>query len=198
MFHSLFLVMEILFNMLLKIIFSMIVALGFAVLFNTPRRALWSVAVLGGLGFGLKSFLLRFVLPEQVVLASLAGASLVGMLGVYFAHRVHCPPIVFTIPAIINMIPGKFGYEFIIGLLTIVSAKKPDGITFEFVHSVFTNGLKAGFILMALALGVIFPILFFNTKTVKDKDLNKVIKEKVVRRVKIINYVKRKKHQARR
>jgi len=74
MFHSLFLVMEILFNMLLKIIFSMIVALGFAVLFNTPRRALWSVAVLGGLGFGLKSFLLRFVLPEQVVLASLAGA----------------------------------------------------------------------------------------------------------------------------
>lgn len=155
---------------------AMLVSLGFAALFNTPRRAMWVVALLGAVGFGIKTALTSTVIPGQVMLASLAGASAVGVLGTYFAHRVHTPPIVFTIPAVINMIPGKFGYEFMIGLLHTVTFGTEKSGSFDFFMEVLNNGLKTGFILMALAFGVIFPILIFNTRTAKHRDLNKTVK----------------------
>lgn len=156
---------------------AMLVSLGFAALFNTPRRAMWVVALLGAIGFGIKTILNTDIIPGQVMLASLAGASAVGILGIYFAHRVHTPPIVFTIPAVINMIPGKFGYEFMIGLLHTVTFGKDKSGSFDFFMEVLNNGLKTGFILMALAFGVIFPILIFNTRTAKHRDLNEIVKK---------------------
>ncbi|MEN2436302.1 threonine/serine exporter family protein [Weeksellaceae bacterium A-14] len=177
-----------------KIFWAIFVSLGFAVLFNTPRRAMWVVALLGAVGFGFKIFLLKTIIPDQVIFGSLVGAVAVGVLGVYFAHRVHTPPIVFTVPAVINMIPGKYGYEFIIGLLQIVGYEKANKDSFQFVMEVMNNGLKTGFILMALAFGVIFPILIFNTKTVKNNDIHRLINEKVVRRVKVIRYRKSRKN----
>ncbi len=164
-------------DFIILLFWAMLVSLGFAALFNTPRRAMWVVALLGALGFGIKTTLITDFIPGQVVLASLAGASAVGILGTYFAHRVHTPPIVFTIPAVINMIPGKFGYEFMIGLLHTVTYGKEKSGSFDFFMEVFNNGLKTGFILMALAFGVIFPILMFNTRSVKNRDLNKIVKD---------------------
>lgn len=178
--------MELPFNIIIKILWSILVSIGFAILFNTPRRALWVVGLLGAIGFGIRNLLMYYFIHEQVVIASLAGASAVGVLGGYFAHRVHTPPIVFTVPAVINMVPGKFGYEFIIGLVNIVSQSEHDAIDFSYFLNVFSNGLKAGFILMSLAFGVIFPILIFNTKTMKNSDLHKLIRQKFIRRVKIM------------
>lgn len=165
--------MELIFETLEKTAWSILVSLGFAMLFNTPRRALWAAGLLGAVGFGTKNLILRFLLPEQVIIASLAGASTVGMLGMYFAHRVHTPPIVFTVPAVINMIPGKYGYEFVVGVLRIVSFHRKEGISFDYFLDVLNNGLKAGFILLALAFGIIFPILIFNTRTTKKQSLTK-------------------------
>lgn len=182
-------------EILFKIFWSILVSLGFAILFNTPKRALWVVALLGAVGFGTKIILLDFFLPKQVVFASLAGAVLVGILGVYFAHWVHTPPIVFTVPAVINMIPGKSGYEFIIGLLKVVTSSKDNSVTFEYFLEVMNSGLRTGFILLALAFGVIFPILFFNTQTVKNKDLNVFVNKKVVRKAKIYRYQKSRKRR---
>ncbi|MDO5615295.1 MAG: threonine/serine exporter family protein [Cruoricaptor ignavus] len=187
--------MEIPFDIIEKIFWAICVSIGFAVMFNTPKRALWVVGLLGAIGFGIKITLLRFAIPEQVVIASLAGATAVGILGVYFAHRVHTPPIVFTVPAVINMIPGKFGYEFIIGLLKIVSFGKEQNTDFSFFLEVMNNGLKTGFILFALAFGVIFPLLMFNTPTVKNKDLHKLINKKVIRRAKAMHYKRARKKQ---
>ncbi|MFV0565180.1 MAG: threonine/serine exporter family protein [Flavobacteriaceae bacterium] len=174
------------FSFFVPILWSIPVSIGFAMLFNTPRRALWAVGLLGALGFGIKTLMLGTVLPDQVILASLAGASAVGILGSYFAHRVHTPPIVFTVPAVINMIPGKFGYEFIIGILKIVNDKGSSNIDFDYFMMVLNNGLKTAFILMSLAFGIIFPILIFNTKSVKNKDIHWIINKKVIRRVKML------------
>ena len=66
---------------------AMLVSLGFAALFNTPRRAMWVVALLGAIGFGIKTILNTDIIPGQVMLASLAGASAVGILGIYFPFR---------------------------------------------------------------------------------------------------------------
>lgn len=186
--------MDLPFDLIEKILWSILVSIGFAALFNTPRRALWVAGLLGAVGFGIKVISLKYLIPEQVIFASLFGASAVGLLGGYFAHRVHTPPIVFTIPAVINIIPGKYGYEFIIGIIKIVSFGKNSNVDFEYFLTVVNYGLKTGFIVLALAFGIIFPLLLFNTKTVKDRDLHDLINKKVIRRIKVIRYKRHRKN----
>ena len=163
-----------------RIFWSMWISIGFALLFNTPRRALWITGLLGGVGWGIKFMLLGTVMPEQIVITSFLGACAVGLLAVYFAHRVHTPPIVFTIPAVINMIPGKFGYEFMMNIIKIVTVQTPEDETLDLLFKTFKLGLQTGFITMCLAFGVIAPMLLFNTYSVKDKDLNDIIKRRLL------------------
>ena len=121
-------------------------------------------------------------MPDQIVITSFLGACTVGLLAVYFAHRVHTPPIVFTIPAVINMIPGKFGYEFMMNIIKIVTVQTPQEETLDLLFRTIKLGLQTGFITMCLAFGVIAPMLLFNTYSVKGKDLNEVIKHRLLRR----------------
>nr|WP_314554497.1 threonine/serine exporter family protein [uncultured Capnocytophaga sp.] len=165
-----------------RIFWSMWISIGFALLFNTPRRALWITGLLGGLGWGIKFVLLGTLMPDQIVITSFLGACTVGLLAVYFAHRVHTPPIVFTIPAVINMIPGKFGYEFMMNIIKIVTVQTPQEETLDLLFRTIKLGLQTGFITMCLAFGVIAPMLLFNTYSVKGKDLNEVIKHRLLRR----------------
>ncbi len=178
--------MDIPFEIIYKIFWSIFVSLGFAVMFNTPRRALWVVALLGAVGFGTKILLMTYVLIDQIVLASLIGASVVGLLGVYFAHRVHTPPISFTISAVINMIPGKYGYSFVIGVLKLVTFDDKN-ITFEEAMKILNDGLITAFVVLALSFGVIISILIFNTSTVKNKDPQDLGK-KFIRQSRVIRH----------
>lgn len=188
--------LDILSELSIKIFWSMWVSIGFAVLFNTPKRAMWIVGLLGAIGWTVKFTLMKSILPHEIVMASFTGACTVGFLGMYFAHRVHTPPIVFTLPAVINMIPGKYGYEFMMGLIKIVTAHDDSEITFELVIKTIRLGLHTGFITMGLAFGIIAPILLLNTYSVKGKDLNAFIKKRIKRRIKRKNLRKlRKKRQ---
>ena len=157
-----------------RIFWSMWVSIGFALLFNTPRRALWATALLGAIGWSTKFLLIKTLIPDQVVIASFVGACVVGFL-------VHTPPMVFTIPAVINMIPGKTGYEFMMGLIKIVTITHEHNQTLETIFETIKLGLQTGFITLGLAFGVIAPVLLLNTYTVKDKDLNKFIARKIKR-----------------
>lgn len=163
-----------------RIFWSMWISIGFALLFNTPRRALWITGLLGGMGWGIKFMLLETLMPGQIVITSFLGACAVGLLAVYFAHRVHTPPIVFTIPAVINMIPGKFGYEFMMNIIKIVTIETPREETLDLLFKTIKLGLQTGFITMCLAFGVIAPMLLFNTYSVKGKDLNELIKNRLL------------------
>ena len=162
-----------------RIFWSMWVSVGFALLFNTPRRALRATALLGAVGWSTKFLLIKLLIPDQVVIASFAGACLVGFLGTYFAHRVHTPPMVFTIPAVINMIPGKSGYEFMMGLIKIVTITHEHDQTLATIFETIKLGLQTGFTTLGLAFGVIAPVLLLNTYTIKDKDLNRFIVKKI-------------------
>ena len=162
-----------------RIFWSMWVSVGFALLFNTPRRALWATALLGAVGWSTKFLLIKLLIPDQVVIASFAGACLVGFLGTYFAHRVHTPPMVFTIPAVINMIPGKSGYEFMMGLIKIATITHEHDQTLATIFETIKLGLQTGFTTLGLAFGVIAPVLLLNTYTIKDKDLNRFIVKKI-------------------
>lgn len=145
-------------------------ALGFAILFNVPQRTLimvWLMAAVGGLT---KVYMLHF--GFSVILASLGGASFIGLLSIPAAHNKHAPPLVFAIPAVIPMVPGVFTYKMILGLLRL--AGDPNVANYQQILSeTVNNALKVLFILMSLAVGVAIPMLITRKSSVKHIRIRK-------------------------
>jgi uncharacterized membrane protein YjjB (DUF3815 family) len=145
-------------------------ALGFAILFNVPPRTLlviWLLAAVGGL-----AKIMMVQIGAGVILASLTGATVIGVLSIPAAHNKHAPPLVFAIPAVIPMIPGMLAYRMILGLITL--ADNPGISSYSQVLSeTVNNGLKVMFILMSLAVGVAIPMLITRKNSVKDIKIKK-------------------------
>lgn len=140
-------------------------ATGFAVLFNVPFRTLWIIFVMGALGGGLKLLSLQF--GTGIILASFLGATLVGFSSILAAHYKHSPPFIFAIPAVIPMVPGAYAYRMMLGLIRITG--EVDQLAFwQLWEQIVDNGLKAFFVLIALALGVSAPMLLSRRKSAKD------------------------------
>lgn len=140
-------------------------ALGFAILFNVPQRTLLIIWGLGALGGLTKFFLLGF--GVNIVLSSLAGASLIGVLSVYAAHNKQAPPLVFSIPSVIPMVPGAFAYRMMLGLMELAGTTTNSDNYLNTLAETTNNGLKALFILIALSAGVAIPMLVTRKDTFK-------------------------------
>jgi uncharacterized membrane protein YjjB (DUF3815 family) len=139
-------------------------AIGFAVLFNVPRRALGTIFVIAAWGG-----LTKLWIQQQgivVALAAFVGASLIGLLSVMAAHQRKAPPMIFAIPAVIPMIPGFFAYQAMVGMIELTFEKNPQLYSKLFFETV-NNGLSALFVLLALSTGVAIPMLITRKQTVK-------------------------------
>lgn len=141
-----------------------VAALGFGILFNVPVRTLFAIWVLGALGGLTKYFLMEIDL--NIILASLAGASLVGILSIPLAHKIHSPPPMFSIPAVIPMVPGALAYKMMLGLMKISVHTNETGMDSVLIDTL-QAGMKAGFILLALAVGVAVPMLVTRKESAK-------------------------------
>jgi uncharacterized membrane protein YjjB (DUF3815 family) len=148
-------------------------AMGFGILFNVPQRTLFTIWILAALG-GLIKFLMVHS-GFSVVLASLAGSTLIGILSVYAAHNKHAPPLVFAIPSVIPMVPGVFAYKMMLGLIHLAGNKVNEGFD-QVLNETVNNGLKVFLILMCLSVGVAFPTLVTGKSSIKDI---KLFKEKI-------------------
>lgn len=139
-------------------------ALGFAVLFNAPKRALLVVFIIGALGG-----LVKIVMVDKgiwLVLSVFSGATLIGFLSVLAAHKRKAPPMIFAIPAVIPMIPGFFAYKTMVGIIELTAIKDPVAYSKLFFETV-NNGLSAWFVVLALGTGVAIPMLVSRKQTVK-------------------------------
>jgi uncharacterized membrane protein YjjP (DUF1212 family) len=159
-----------------KFIFGGITSLGFALIFNTSKRAMWTVFILGATGYYIK-YLLFVGCDINLIISIFTATTFVGISAMYFAHKTHTPPIIFMIPAVINMIPGLLSYEFMMGMIDWISGEKGSKPSVEVVIQTFSYGISTFFILFALAFGIAFPIIVFNSKSVKDKDLKFFVKK---------------------
>lgn len=157
-----------------KFLFGGLTSLGFAVLFNTPKRALWVVFLLGGIGFLIK-YVLNVEMNFSQLFAVFCASCFVGVSGMYFAHRTHTPPVVFTIPAVINMIPGLLSYQFMMGIINWIMQPNGKVQNVDEVIKILNTGISAIFIVFALAFGVAFAVIVFKSHSVKGNDLNKLI-----------------------
>ncbi len=136
---------------------SAVAATGFAILFNVPPRALPGCALAAACGHALRSWVMQLGIPIEP--ATLLAATLIGFMGFYLARRLQSPTAIFTVPAVIPMVPGTFAFRAMLGILAItnmgVSGSTPVLVEAE------VNVVKTGLILAALAGGIIAPRLLF-------------------------------------
>lgn len=136
-------------------------AVGFALVFNVPARVLKFCAMGGALGFGLRFVLVKSGLPIEW--ATLLTAGLVSFWGVWCAQRLRAHPKVFTVAAMIPMVPGVPFFTTLLALMEI----QHRGYTPELMSTAVSAAIKTFLIVNALAVGLALPgLLLYRRKPV--------------------------------
>ncbi len=151
-------------QILIKCLYGSIAAFGFGVLFNVPARALIYVFLFGALGVGVK--LCFMMLGGGIIMGTMAGSTVIGCVSLLASYDKHVPAPVMSIPAVIPMVPGKYIYSMMLGILELHGTSVADFSTTAI--STITNGLNAAFIFMALSVGVSVPNLIMRKDTFNE------------------------------
>ena len=153
--------MDLLSTIIQDAFWSGLAALGFAILFNVPPRALVWCALAGALGHATQTLLMDR--GAEIAPATLVGASVVGVYAMCLARYQKMPSVVFSVVGVIPMVPGVFAFRTMISLLRISTAKS-DAALQEALFSAFQNGVITGLVLAALAAGIAAPTLLFERR----------------------------------
>ncbi len=157
--------MNVLLALLTDFCLAFCVAFCWAILFGTPRRGLWVAGLLGGLGHCVRFVLLQ--LDAGIISATLVASVSVGLLGIYAAHKVHNPPVVFTMPACITMVPGLYAYRSMLGSIKLSDTDIVQSNPL-ILHEIAHNVVLTFALLFTLAVGISISALLFGGKSVKN------------------------------
>ncbi|MCL2894146.1 MULTISPECIES: threonine/serine exporter [Brenneria] len=145
-------------ELLLDMALAAVPALGFAMVFNVPVRALRYCAALGALGHGVRFIAMHFGL--NIEWASFLAAITIGILGIRWSRWLLAHPKVFTVAAVIPMFPGISAYTAMISVVELSHL----GYSEELMSVMITNFLKASFIVGALSIGLSLPGIWLYRK----------------------------------
>jgi uncharacterized membrane protein YjjB (DUF3815 family) len=162
--------MEIL-DVLLKGFWCALAAVGFGVLFNAPKKSLWMILVVGFLGGTTKFALMLPVLGARIVFATFLAGLVIGFSGVYLGNWRKLIPMMITIPSVIPLVPGVFFYRSILGLISLAQVPSEDYT--QLVNQTIYNGAMTVFVLLAITLGVVIPLILFKLENVKNPAPNR-------------------------
>lgn len=143
---------------------AFVVGFCWGILFGSPKRVLWVAGLLGGMGHSLRFLLLQFGL--NIISSTLFASVLIGLVGIVLAHRVKIPPVVFTLPACITMIPGMFAYRTMLAGIKITDLsilQQEPSLLLEMVH----NLMLTLSLLFSLAIGICIGALLFRQSSSK-------------------------------
>lgn len=152
-------VFEIIGSILSDMFFAGIAATGFAAISHPPKGVIPYCAFIAAIGHAGRYCLINFA-GCHIVLASLIGAIIIGLLAIIIAPRLKCPPETFSFPSLLPMIPGIYAYRTIQALTISLTTSNEK----EFQHWFYlfeSNGLITIFVVMAMVIGQMLPILLF-------------------------------------
>ncbi|GLT18213.1 hypothetical protein GCM10007938_19910 [Vibrio zhanjiangensis] len=142
-------------------IFASIPAVGFALVFNVPQKALIYCAIGGAIGHGSRYLMMHFGI--SIEWATFFAAMAVSLIGIHWSHRFMAHPKVFTVAALIPMVPGVFAFKAMIALVEL----NRRGYSEQLIADLLENFLKAMFIIAGLAVGLAMPgLLFYRRKPI--------------------------------
>lgn len=156
-------------NLFIDAFWAAVAATGFAVLFNVPYRTLIGCAACGAFGHATRTFFINYdwLGLDHIVIATLIGAIVVGTLGDLLARLLRLPSSIFTVSGIIPMIPGTYAFSTMLGILQladIIDVGAPVRPDLILLNKVILDGLTTGFVLAALAIGIVTPRLLFRRR----------------------------------
>ena len=114
--------------------------LGFAMLFNAPRRVLLICALTGGAGTVIRRLMVDAGSPIE--LATYISALAIGLSSELGARRCRAPALIFKVTGFIPLVPGALSYRTV---LEIINGNYGEGLT---------TGLRTGLLAAAIAGGI--------------------------------------------
>ena len=138
-------------------------AIGFSMIFNTPRQLMWAVALGGIISVCTRNFVNlgpssgNIGLDQGQVVGSFAGSAVVSIICCALVRKLHTPHQLLSIPSVIPMIPGVLMYRALFAFINI------HGVEGE-VNTAMYNAIQASLIILFIALGVAIPNIFFRRK----------------------------------
>ena len=136
-----------------------VATLGFAVLFNVPKYALPYCALIGALGYALRTVLMSGGMG--IVLATLGAALLIGVLATILAERFAVSGALFAVSPAIPLVPGSYAYKAVMGLVMAANSPELEPHS-ELLLAAFDNGLKAMLTILFLSCGIALPGLVWS------------------------------------
>lgn len=134
-------------------------AMGFATIFNTPKRLMPWVAMGGIIAVCSRNFINlgpsngNVGLDLGPIIGTLCGSALISIINIKVMHLLHTPHQCISIPAVIPMVPGVLMYRALYGFIDM------QGIVGEVTFAVHC-GINAVLILVMIAIGVDIPNIF--------------------------------------
>jgi uncharacterized membrane protein YjjP (DUF1212 family) len=124
-------------------------SIAFGVLFQVPRRYMWTALVSGATGYAVTALAMRHI-PEAPHVAAFCSSLAVCVLANALARIMDRPAQLFQLPGMILLVPGSFGFVSLGDLL----AKKPEAG----VQEAFTMALVgAALVIGVLVANVVLP-----------------------------------------
>ncbi|GAL13964.1 putative inner membrane protein [Vibrio astriarenae] len=96
--------MSLMFGLVEDMLLASVPAIGFAMVFNVPQKALIYCGIGGAIGHGSRYLMMHFGLPIEW--ATFLAAALVSVIGIHWSQRFLAHPKVFTVAAMIQWFRG--------------------------------------------------------------------------------------------
>jgi len=134
-------------------------AMGFSMMYNTPRRLLPVIAVGGIIAVCCRNFVNlgasngNIGLDQGVIIGSLTGSMLVSLIITRAQHWFHTPHQCISIPSVIPMVPGVLMYRALFAFIEM------NGVIGE-VTTAMNYLIKASLVILCITLGVALPHIF--------------------------------------
>lgn len=139
----------------LNAIFAAIPAIGFGMVFNVPRHTLIYCGIGGAIAYSSRAFLMDLNIPLE--LSTFIASTIVGIVALKWSRKYIIPRPVYTIAAIIPLLPGTYAFTAIINLISM----NAHGVTPELIAIFFDNSLKTIIVLGGIGFGLALPSLYY-------------------------------------
>lgn len=121
----------------------------YGVIANVPKRALLSSGFTGAISWATYLFVVQSI--DNVFLANIVAAFLIGVVGLVFAKRNKVPSLMIYVGALIPLVPGGMAFETVTGF---TKGNINAGVAGVFNTLVIAIGLVCGFSIASLGLNL--------------------------------------------
>lgn len=140
------------------LVLSPVAAIGFAIMFNTPRKYLKYTALLAMIGCTIRYIMTSCEISIEI--ATLCGSFSVGILAIKLSEITRAYPKTISVAAIIPMFPGVHAFNAMIAVVQLAHF----GYTPTLTENMISEFLNTSFIVGALSLGLTLPGIWMYRK----------------------------------